>query len=444
MTEAKQLREQAEQLRTRMTARVPIKGSLTFLDSRGMPHAMGIDVGQDVVDPRAAEPHRGGDPVGGDLELRARPRPVHAAGPSARILDRRIPVDRFLAQGTIEGQLDRVYELEAQIDEAAAGQAAAGRSTPPKSSQLDRGDRPQPARSSSGSAPSTRPRSGEPTSSRPSARRRSTPAGKRPRPTRSDSRPPAALAADHRRDDLQRLPDDQGEGRRAGLRRDRGRSTPAPAPASSTTSSRSASTTPTRRCLPASVLAGSTGRLRVEVRCLSPTQYLGMAESDLFLLADSGNFGVNYMKGLFGVWLQAMVLTAIGVFAGTFLSWPVALLTTIFVLRRRPARVRLPGRLHPPGDPGRRAVRVADPAADPRQPDDRAGPDRRRRPGQDARLAGHAADVDAGLHRPQLQRAGRHQPVADGFAVSWRHAGDQHAPGPGLRLAVLRSPDISS
>jgi hypothetical protein len=35
------------------------------------------------------------------------------------------------------------------------------------------------------------------------------------------------------------------------------------------------------------------------------------------------------MKGLFGIWLQAMVLTAIGVFAGTFLSWPVALLTTI-------------------------------------------------------------------------------------------------------------------
>ena len=35
------------------------------------------------------------------------------------------------------------------------------------------------------------------------------------------------------------------------------------------------------------------------------------------------------MKGLFGIWLQAMVLTAIGVFAGTFLSWPVALLFTI-------------------------------------------------------------------------------------------------------------------
>jgi hypothetical protein len=35
------------------------------------------------------------------------------------------------------------------------------------------------------------------------------------------------------------------------------------------------------------------------------------------------------MKGLFGIWLQALVLTTIGVFAGTFLSWPVALLTAV-------------------------------------------------------------------------------------------------------------------
>jgi hypothetical protein len=54
-----------------------------------------------------------------------------------------------------------------------------------------------------------------------------------------------------------------------------------------------------------------------------------MSESDLYLLPSKGNFGANYMKGLLGIWLQALVLTAIGVFAGSFLSWPVALLTTI-------------------------------------------------------------------------------------------------------------------
>ena len=85
-----------------------------------------------------------------------------------------------------------------------------------------------------------------------------------------------------------------------------------------------------KKFLPSSLLAGSLGALTIEVRCVTPTQYLGMAESDLYILARSGNFGTNYMKGLFGVWLQALVLTAIGVCAGTFLSWPVALLATIF------------------------------------------------------------------------------------------------------------------
>ena len=84
-----------------------------------------------------------------------------------------------------------------------------------------------------------------------------------------------------------------------------------------------------RQLLKPEILAGSMGDLKIEVRCISATQYLGMSESDLYLLSSSGNFGVNYMKGLLGIWLQALVLTAIGVFAGTFLSWPVALLTTI-------------------------------------------------------------------------------------------------------------------
>jgi hypothetical protein len=70
--------------------------------------------------------------------------------------------------------------------------------------------------------------------------------------------------------------------------------------------------------------------MRIEVQCISPTQYLGVSESDLFLVAEEGNFYWNFAKGMFGIWLQAMVLTAVGVWAGTFLSWPVALLMTLF------------------------------------------------------------------------------------------------------------------
>lgn len=84
-----------------------------------------------------------------------------------------------------------------------------------------------------------------------------------------------------------------------------------------------------QRSLPAYVLVGSHGLINIDIRCETANQYLGMAESDLYVLASQGGFQLNFLKGLFGIWLQAMVLTAIGLFAGTFLSWPVAVLTTI-------------------------------------------------------------------------------------------------------------------
>ena len=53
--------------------------------------------------------------------------------------------------------------------------------------------------------------------------------------------------------------------------------------------------------LPASILVGSHGHLAIEVQCLTPTQYLGMSESDLYLLASRGAFWANYIKGLLGI-----------------------------------------------------------------------------------------------------------------------------------------------
>ena len=84
-----------------------------------------------------------------------------------------------------------------------------------------------------------------------------------------------------------------------------------------------------KRLLPGGVPGWVARRLKVTIRCKSATQYLGMAESDFYLLASEGDFGLNFFKGLLGIWLQAMVLATIGVFAGTFLSWPVALLFTV-------------------------------------------------------------------------------------------------------------------
>ena len=77
----KQLIEERDQIRSRMSARVPIKGALSFIDSSGNPHAVGIDVGRGYDDERAEKPHRGGDAIDGDLAVRpAGAGPVLATG----------------------------------------------------------------------------------------------------------------------------------------------------------------------------------------------------------------------------------------------------------------------------------------------------------------------------------------------------------------------------
>jgi ABC-type transport system involved in multi-copper enzyme maturation permease subunit len=326
--EAKLLREQADQLYTRMTAREPIKGSLSFLDSRGVPHAMGIDVGQDVS---AREPRshiEGATPSAAIWSFGRVPDPFTPPGRQPRILNKVIPADRFLTRGTIEGDLDRMYQLEAQVNEAQQAKQQPNLS-PSESSRLDQAI----ARNQ-----------------QELERVRSDYEAKKRQSDELEARRAEVEAAGDRREEAD------------GLRRDIDRLHSRPVNVQMTFNvyrttkgkigepvyAELTAINPrtgarfehdifaireyytNKATLPASILAGSNGALRIEVRCLSPTQYLGMAESDLFLLPAQGNFGVNYMKGLFGIWLQAMVLTAIGVFAGTFLSWPVALLTTIF------------------------------------------------------------------------------------------------------------------
>ena len=130
-----------------MSARVPIKGSLTFLDSRGTPQIKGIDVGQEH---RCAspEPHRGGDPRDGDLALRARPRPVRPRGPAAP--DRRIPVEQLLKPGTIEDLENRAMLLEHGSSTPSASRRRPGTSTADEGQGLPAGDRPRPRGAAAG------------------------------------------------------------------------------------------------------------------------------------------------------------------------------------------------------------------------------------------------------------------------------------------------------
>ena len=203
-----------------MAARVPVKGSLSFLDSRGTPARDGDRRRPGAVDEGAAQPHRGGDPgrrrSGASASSPTRSR--RPAGRSCSTAGSRSTTSS--RAGTIEGLLNQIYRAPGarspppSSEQGAARPARQPRS--PSSTRASRGTRP----SSSGSTPSTRPSRSRPTTSRPRPPRPRRPA----RPTEAESLRAQAAAlhsARSRRDDLQRLPDDQGQDRRAGLRRDR-------------------------------------------------------------------------------------------------------------------------------------------------------------------------------------------------------------------------------
>ncbi len=321
----KVLAEQADQLRTRLSARVPVKGSLSFLDSRGLPHAMGIDVGQDQSMREPRSHIEGATPSAAIWSFGRVPDPFSPQG-RPRVLDKRIPVDDFLTSGTIEWDMDRIYLLKEQIAAAEASKSQPNLSATATSQidaailrnqkELDRitANYEEKKRRSDGlEEDATEAEAGLRTEEAQRLRKEIADLHSKPvtvemtfnvyRTTKGKIGEPvyAEIQAFNVRTDA------KFEGDVFPIKE----------------------YYTNRVQIPASILAGSGGALRIEIRCLSPTQYLGMAESDLYLLPQSGSFGVNYMKGLFGIWLQAMVLTAIGVFAGTFLSWPVALLTTI-------------------------------------------------------------------------------------------------------------------
>ena len=74
------------------------------------------------------------------------------------------------------------------------------------------------------------------------------------------------------------------------------------------------------------------GEVEIWLQCVAPGQYFGAAEEDLYLRARDASFALNYAKGYFGIWLQMMLVIALGVMFSTFLSGPVAMLATLGAL----------------------------------------------------------------------------------------------------------------
>jgi ABC-type transport system involved in multi-copper enzyme maturation permease subunit len=61
-------------------------------------------------------------------------------------------------------------------------------------------------------------------------------------------------------------------------------------------------------------------RLMVVVKCESPTQFLGVAKGDLYLLAGDQPFWLNFLKGVLGLWLRLVLVISIAVACSTYLS----------------------------------------------------------------------------------------------------------------------------
>jgi hypothetical protein len=70
------------------------------------------------------------------------------------------------------------------------------------------------------------------------------------------------------------------------------------------------------------------GEIEIRLRCVEPAQYFGVAQADVYLRMPDAPFFLNFLKGYLGIWLQMCLLTALGVFFSTFLSGPVAILST--------------------------------------------------------------------------------------------------------------------
>ncbi|WP_437203755.1 ABC transporter permease [Planctomicrobium sp. SH664] len=74
------------------------------------------------------------------------------------------------------------------------------------------------------------------------------------------------------------------------------------------------------------------GKLTIEVSCVDPSQYLGVAERDLFIRLPDRSFFSTYAKSCLGLELLLVLIVMIGTTASCFLKGPVATIFTSSVI----------------------------------------------------------------------------------------------------------------
>ncbi|OAI57051.1 hypothetical protein AYO47_08390 [Planctomyces sp. SCGC AG-212-M04] len=74
------------------------------------------------------------------------------------------------------------------------------------------------------------------------------------------------------------------------------------------------------------------GTLTIEVTCPDAQQYIGAAQSDLFIRLPDRSFASTYFKSIFMTWLMLMLICMVGATASTFVKGPVATLLTFSLI----------------------------------------------------------------------------------------------------------------
>lgn len=91
---------------------------------------------------------------------------------------------------------------------------------------------------------------------------------------------------------------------------------------------------PTRVFFPGSIMADSPpgAVLEVHLNCRATSQYLGVAQRNLFLLLQEGNWVWNFYKGMIGIWFFMILVVILGTVLSTYLNAPISLMVTILVI----------------------------------------------------------------------------------------------------------------
>ena len=76
-------------------------------------------------------------------------------------------------------------------------------------------------------------------------------------------------------------------------------------------------------------LVSEDGRLEVVVQCLDRAQYYGFAQPDCYIRLPDGSPLWNFVKAQISIWIQMVLVIAIGVTCSTLVNAPVAMLFTI-------------------------------------------------------------------------------------------------------------------